>query len=785
MPTALRRLVAPCLAALALAGTARAQATPPTSDFLRDYTETRGFQLGRPTSPVPTPDGKAVLFLRAEPRQPVLSLYEFDTANGQTRALLTPDDLLRGAAEHLSPAEKARRERMRVTTRGFTAFALSPDGARLLVTLSGRLYLVARGGADKAHRVAELPTDNDPVLDPKLSPDGKWVGYVRGRDLYVMDLATKKERRLTRSSNERVTNGLAEFVAQEELDRFSGWWWSPDSRRIAFEEADSRGVETFTQSDPAHPEAPTLSVPYPRPGKANAKLRLGVIAATNSALPQPTWVSWDRDRFPYLATVRWERGGPLSLVVLSREQKDLQLLAADGQGRTKVLLAEHDDAWLNIDQTMPRWLPGGSAFLWSSESDRASGGYRRLELRDRDGSLRDIISPEHVEVLGLDHLDARHGTVWFRGVDQGVGQGDGSHPPESMPESMEEHVYFGGLAGHARRVDEQPGLCQSFFNDSPQAAPIYALSCASADAMPRTTVHDATDDSAAPRLLGELPSVAVEPSFTPRADYLRLGPDALAAVVVRPRDFDPHRRYPVLVDVYGGPHYNKVSRRLDQQLFRQWLADRGYLVVSVDGHGTPRRGRDWERSWKGPDGKSGGSFARALDDQVSALHLLAQRLPELDPSRVGITGWSFGGYLSALAVLRRPDVFHTAVAGAPVVDWHDYDTAYTERYLGLPDQNPDGYRQSSLLTYAKDLRRPLLLIHGTTDDNVYFLHALKLADALFRAGRPFDFLPLDGYTHLLPDATVRERLWTRILDTLGATLHPERVVLQGQAASAP
>ncbi len=263
------------------------------------------------------------------------------------------------------------------------------------------------------------------------------------------------------------------------------------------------------------------------------------------------------------------------------------------------------------------------------------------------------------------------------------------------------------------------------------------------------------------RLVGELPSVAESPHFAATSTMERVGPDQIAAAITRPRHFDAKRRYPVLVAVYGGPHVQQVMRR--PSLFWQWLADHGVIVVAFDGHGTPRRGRDWERA-------IAGDFSRTLDDQVTALQLLGKAHPELDLSRVGVYGWSFGGYLSALAVLERPDVFHVAVAGAPVVDWTDYDTFYTERYLGLPDGNAAGYRQSSLLSRAASLSRPLLLIHGTADDNVYFFNTLKLCDALFRAGKKFELLPLVGLTHMVPDPVVTEQLWTRIAAHLMATL---------------
>jgi dipeptidyl-peptidase-4 len=260
------------------------------------------------------------------------------------------------------------------------------------------------------------------------------------------------------------------------------------------------------------------------------------------------------------------------------------------------------------------------------------------------------------------------------------------------------------------------------------------------------------------RTVRVVPSVAEEPSFRVRLELTTVEADGrtLHAAIVRPRALEPGRRYPVVVHVYGGPHALVVKSDARNYLLAQWIADRGAIVVAIDNRGTPRRDRAWERT------VSGNLVDAPLADQVAGVRALAARHPEMDLERVGVYGWSFGGTMAALAVLRHADLFKVAVAGAPVGDWHDYDTHYTERYLGLPDRNPDGYRASSPITFAAELRRPLLLVHGTADDNVYFFHSLRLADALLRAGRPFSFLPLAGATHQVPDPVLRQRLWERI-----------------------
>jgi dipeptidyl-peptidase-4 len=716
-------LLVTCLAAGFTAGQL-AKDLPLDAKYLRDHAETRGFMLGRPVQARPTPDGKAVLFLRAQARVPRLRLFEFDTATGKTRTLLTPQRVLKGAEEKLSPEEKARRERMRVSVGGFTGFQLSRDGTLVLVSLSGRLYVYRRSDGD----IRELNTGPGTILDPKFSPDGKCVAYVRNHDVSVIDLATGKERAVTTGGTERVTHGVAEFVAQEEMGRFTGYWWSPDSRFIAYEESDATGVEIWHVADPAHPEQTPGPSYYPRPGKKNVKVRLGVVPVTGG---ETVWVSWDTKSFPYLTTVRWPKKGPLLLAVQSRDQKRLVLRAADpATGKTRQLVAEEDSAWVNLDPGMPRWLDDGSGFLWTSER---SGG-PQLELRDTAGKLVRVLVPPQDGFMGVVDVDTKSRQVTYVAS---------ANPTQAQ-------LFRVSLdGGQPTALTHAAGMHGAEFAKDHS---IYLLSSHTPDKMPATRVFRA-DGS----LIGELPSVAEDPPFLPRLEMVKVGEGkGFYAAVVRPRDFSSSKRYPVVVDVYGGPRHQVVLAAMSRWLMDQWLADRGFIVVAVDGRGTPGRGRDWERAI----GKHFGSVP--LDDQVAGLQALGKKYPEMDLSRVGITGWSFGGYMSALAVLRRPDVFKAAAAGAPVVDWLDYDTHYTERYLGLPQTDPDAYKEGSLLTYARDLKRPLLLIHGTADDNVYFRHSLKLVDALFRAGKDFEVLPLSSLTHMVPDAVVTLRLRMRI-----------------------
>jgi len=716
---------------VAVAAPARAE-----DQFLRELAVTRNYMLGRPTKAEPTADGTAVIFLRTEPRSPVSSLYAFDVQSGQTHVLITPQQILKGAEEKLSQAEKAQRERQRISTRGITGFQLSDDGKLVLVTLSGKLYVVRRADND----VTALDTGTLPPLNAAWSPDATKIAYVHERDLYVYDLKQKRETRLTKSTDPAISNGVAEFVAQEEMARVQGFWWAPDGKSLAYEEVDNRGVEQLYINDVAHPERPPEGTYYPRPGKANAKTRLGIINVTGGAT---TWVNWDRDKYPYLARVVWRDQAPLTVVVQSRDEKSVQVLASDRAGHSRVLLDEHDDAWVDLDPWVPRWLPDGSAFLWSTQS----GGWPTLQLRGSDGHLIRPLSTDKQNYRALAHVDATRRLAWFEGA----------------PTAPEQQIYRVSLDGTAppERVTNEPGIHVVDFSRHNDR--VWVDSVSTPTAMKRSLVH--VDE----RVAGELPSVAVQPPFMSKELIERVGDLGYWTALVRPRNFDPKKKYPVVVDTYAGPGHQQVMAA--PRLLRQWMADHGVIVVAIDGRGTPGRGHDWERY-------IAGDFSRTIDDQAAGLHALGAKHPEMDLSRVGITGWSFGGYESALAVLKRGDVFHVAVAGAPVVDWRDYDTHYTEHYLGVLPENKAAYDASSLLSYVDRLQRPLMLVHGTSDDNVYFFHTLKLADALFRAGKQFSLLPLVGFTHMVPDPNVTEQLETRLMKFLTD-------VLQAPAAPKP
>ncbi len=706
--------------------------------FFRDLAETRNYTLGRPVAPRLTPDGQTVIYLRGGPRDPVLRLYEFALPSGPERELLTPAQLLGGTEEKLTAEEKARRERARVTLRGFTRFDLSADGSRLLVTLAGRLYVVNR--ADQ--KVTALPGSN--WIDPRFSPDGTAVSAVSGGELHVIDLTGKApvDHVLTRGATATLSHATAEFVAQEEMNRSEGYWWSPDSRFLAYQETDESAVEVRYIADPLHPEAAPAKFFYPHAGSTNATVRLGVIARAGG---RTRWVNWDRTNFPYLTRVVWRgQDAPLCLLVMDRMQQNSRLLRADpASGATTELLREHDDAWLNLDDAavLPRWLPDGKGFLWTTESR----GAWEVELRSAEGKLVRVLTPPDFVYKGVVKVDAAHDALFISGG----------------PDPRETQLWrFPLSGGGGLALTTGAGQHSASFSENANAF-IHSF-----DLLDGTSGNEVL--AADGHRLAVMPSQAELIPTLPLVELTRTaGVPSFYAALVRPRSFQPGKKYPVILSVYAGPTVTVVQANARAYLTDQWMADHGYVVVRLDGRGTPLRGRDWERAVRG------NLIDVALADQIAGLRALGEKYPELDLARVGVSGWSFGGYFSAMATMRRPDVFACGIAGAPVVTWENYDTFYTERYLGLPQSDPAAYHVSSVLTYAPQLARPLLLIHGLTDDNVYAQHSLQLADALFMAGKPYEFMPMLG-THLAgsSDPAVKLHQQQRVMEFFARSLHP-------------
>ena len=682
-----------------------------SGSFPRRHARTRGFTLGRPRGFQVGADGARVAFLRSGGGDdPVNRLWVLELASGAERLAADPAALLGDGADDLPPEERARRERARERAGGIVAFAADLDLTVASFALAGRLFLADLRGPGGAR---ELPV-GDGVLDPRVDPTGTRVAWVAGRALHLAELdraGAPAARRLAGEDDPEVSWGLAEFLAAEEMDRSRGFWWSPDGQRLAVARVDLRRVRRFHLTDPANPAIEPVTLPYPAAGTDNAEVSLHVVDLAGRRVE----VAWDRAAYPYLVSVSWEAGGPLTLLVQARDQTATQVLAADpGTGATTELAAQHDPAWVDIVGGVPAWLDGRLVLT----ADDPACDTRRLTVGG------DPVTPPGLQVAAV--VAVAGDAVLVAGSE----------------EPTEVHLWRVVPGQVPERLTDRPG-----HHAATAAGPVVVVTRADLE-------HDntATTVTAPGRPPLPVASLAHAPGLAPRPRLLRAGPRGLRCALLLPGDAGAGGRLPVLLDPYGGPHHRQVLAARDRFLVSQWFADQGFAVLVTDGRGTPGRGPAWERAvW-------GDLAGPVLDDQVEALAAVAADHPQLDLRRVAIRGWSFGGYLAALAVLRRPDVFHAAVAGAPVTDWRLYDTHYTERYLGHPAADPDAYRRSSLLADAAKLERPLLLVHGLADDNVVAAHTLRLSSLLLAAGRPHNVLPLSGVTHLAAQEAVAESL---------------------------
>jgi dipeptidyl-peptidase-4 len=659
------------------------------------------------------------LFLRSRGgTDPVTCLWSLDTGTGQERLIADPRALGDPDAE-LPPEERARRERSREQAGGIVGYNTDAGLSVAAFTLAGVLYLadLTEPGASAPRAVSTPPG----VIDPRPDPAGNRVAYVSGGALWLYDRSTGTSTALAEPESATVRYGLADFAAAEEMGRMRGYWWSPSGDSVLVARVDDAPVRRWTLADPANPDRPATELAYPAAGTPNAITELYLLDSTGGRRR----VDWSGE---YLAEVSWDRTD-LLITVQPRDQRELTVLRVDpvtgALDADAPVAANTDPAWVDIVPGVPAHLASG-ALVWTTDADDA----RRLVV---DGAL---VTPPSLRVRSV--LDTDGDTVLFTASDDPTEvrlwtyrPGDGLSCLTPMP----------GVFSGRRRGGTTVITAQTLDTDGVTV-----------------TVHPADGASVPIASHAESAELPVRLSVPPaRAEAPR-------TVVLLPNSHRAGESLPVLLDPYGGPHAQRVLSARSAYLTSQWFADQGFAVVVADGRGTPGRGAGYERAVLGD------LATPALEDQVAALSIAAAAHPELDLGRVAIRGWSFGGYLAALAVLRRPDVFHAAVAGAPVTDWSLYDTHYTERYLGDPTAEPEAYQRSSLLADAPKLSRPLLLIHGLADDNVVAAHTLRLSSALLAAGRPHTVLPLSGVTHMTPQEEVAENLLLLQVDFLRTAL---------------
>lgn len=772
--------------------------------FPRLRARTLRFGCGAPRSAQTVGDGSRALFLRSDGPEDLvtalwLSWFDESGEHHETK-LADPRELLGATAdsEDVPAEEKARRERAREGGTGIVGYSADDDGNRIVFTINGRLFLTDidwndETGAPEPHTrelagewLDEDPAMYTPVLNPRIAPDGEHVLYTTGSYLMLVDIGGELGDRITAVYGVSVEDedgnpaentwkiGLAEFVAGEEMDRYDGFWWAPDSQHVLFESFDTADEPTWYISDPADPEKPDAGRRYPRALTRNADVYLTVITLAfdendrYAGITGNADVDWDREAYEYVAAVNWRRGhDPLVLVQNRRQTRDQVLevaVAADGAalGATRVLEEHANEQWIDLVHGTPAYTPDGR--LVCSLNDMATDT-NRLTVDGRPftpagWNVRSVLDVTDDDVLAVvqcaPEIASEVPDAWTgSGAASDAESLFGGHDARSFD------VVSIDYNGTITPVTTDPG--QWTASRGERGIVVSGRDMRSARAQMR---HILGEQSAT------ISSTAAEPGFAPNVTFTRLGEHQLYTAIIAPSPSSPYAhsdKLPVLMKPYGGPGFQQVVASQSFYWEGQWWADQGFLVVTADGRGTTGRGPAWDRAifenMKGVTLADQIEAVNALPEAVSRLNADGRRpgVPAPDLDKVCMIGWSYGGFLSALAVLDAPDVFKAACAGAPPTDWTLYDTHYTERYLGL---DPDVYRRNGIVQDAPGLVRPLMLIHGFADDNVTIAHSLRLSQALMAAGRPHTFLPLTGITHMTNDETVAENLLTLQRDFL-------------------
>lgn len=796
--------------------------------FPRLRARTLRFGCGAPRSAQTVGDGSRALFLRSDGPEDLvtalwLSWFDESGEHHETK-LADPRELLGATAdsEDVPAEEKARRERAREGGTGIVGYSADDDGNRIVFTINGRLFLTEiawndETGAPEPHTrelagewLDEDPEMYTPVLNPRIAPDGEHVLYTTGSYLMLVDIGGELGDRITAVYGVSVEDedgnpaentwkiGLAEFVAGEEMDRYDGFWWAPDSQHVLFESFDTADEPTWYISDPADPEKPAAGRRYPRALTRNADVYLTVITLAfdendrYAGITGNADVDWDREAYEYVAAVSWRRGhDPLVLVQNRRQTRDQVLevaVAADGAalGATRVLEEHANEQWIDLVHGTPAYTPDDR--LVCSLNDMATDT-NRLTVDGRPftpagWNVRTVLAVTDEDVLAVVQRAPEIATEVPRAW-AGSGAASDAESLFGGHDARSFDVVSMGYDGSVAPITTEPGqwtasrgargmVVSGRDMRSARARMRHIVTRRAvggvADAVIAANTSDAantTDITAA-----DITSTAAEPGFTPNVTFTRLGEHRLYTAIIAPSPSSPYAhadKLPVLMKPYGGPGFQQVVASQSFYWEGQWWADQGFLVVTADGRGTTGRGPAWDRAifenMKGVTLADQIEAVNALPEAVSRLNADGRRpgVPAPDLDKVCMIGWSYGGFLSALAVLDAPNVFKAACAGAPPTDWTLYDTHYTERYLGL---DPDVYYRNGIVQDAPKLERPLMLIHGFADDNVTIAHSLRLSQALMAAGRPHTFLPLTGITHMTNDETVAENLLTLQRDFL-------------------
>ena len=692
-----------------------------------------------------SPDGQLVAFLRSrEDNVDVQDLWAAPTGEGEPYKLIDARALVPDAGE-LSEAEKARRERMRISARGVVEYSWDQQGRYILAPLEGDIFLANRADG-KVRRLTETPADE---IDAKVSPKGSYVSYVRDQNLVVYDLASGKETPITDDGAGLITWATAEFIAQEEMDRDTGYWWSPDERYIAMTRVDESPVDIVPRFEITGGGATMVEQRYPRAGRPNAVVELYVRDLQGGGRVK---VDLGSNTDIYLARVNWSGDGKALYVQRqSRDQKTLDLLSVDPTtGASRVILSQKAQAWVDLNDDF-RVLSDGR-FIWSNEDS----GWRHLYLYDRNGRRLRAITRGDYPVKHLDGVNEQTGDVYFT-----ASMRDGKELP------IEQQMFRANLNRTVDPVAVTPG--GGWWTVSVNGPATAYVGNYSDPATPTQSALYRIDGTRV-RWIEENKLDASHP-FAPYVSRLRTPEfgtmqshgQTLVWRMTTPPDFDPSKKYPVVMQVYGGPGTGAGVQKSWQPLTNQLLTEAGYIVFRVDNRGEGDRSQAFETSIYRRLG------IPAVEDQAQAAQWL-KTLPYVDADHIAVMGWSFGGFLSLLTLTDKDAGLASALAGAAPTEWSLYDTHYTERYMSTPQANPEGYAATDVLPRLDDMTGRLLLLHGMADDNVIFGNATRVIDALQAKSVPFEMMLYPGQRHGVRGDPRQLQQWRTYLDFLDRTI---------------
>jgi dipeptidyl-peptidase 4 len=694
------------------------------------------------------PDGKRLSYLerRGSGKDVAIELWAMDAATGERKILVSADTM---KAVMQPEKEKA----IQATGLGRVEaenYKWSPGSDSLLFIGTNSLVLLDL----KTTAIKPLVSGEAELQDPKFSPDGKWVSFVRNYNLWIVNLASGETKALTSGGSEEILKGKLDWVYPEELNATTAYWWSPDSSRIAYYEMDERPVTRYPIMDMSSPIGAMEYTRFPQAGEANPVVRVGVVAIAGG---ETKWMGTGADKDIYLPRVDWLRDSRrLAIQRLNRAQNKLELLFCDtATGGSTPILSETDKYWVNVSDDL-YFFSDQKRFLWSSERT----GFRHYYVYDLSGKQLDQLTSGEWSILGTGgfgpggstraNVDEANGFIYFLSNKDNV--------PEtqlyrvSLRDKKITRLTQAAGTHHPRLAPDSSAFVDTFSNSAtPQRQDLYR-----------------SDGKHVAVLNENKPTQLAEYHLSP-VEFLNVAADdgtKLYALMIKPPAFDPSKKYPVLIHVYGGPQAQVVRDAWDggEFLFHEMMAQKGYIIFSLDNRGSYGRGHAFETPVYHQFGKV------ELADQLAGVRYL-KSLPYVDGSRIGIWGWSYGGYMTLFSLFNAPDVFKAGVAVAPVSDWRLYDTIYTERYMGCPQDNVEGYKNSSPVNQAGGLKSKLMLAHGTGDDNVHFANSSEVINQLIENGRyPADLMIFPGRGHPIGDPPARIQLFEGIVEFLQKNL---------------